>query len=116
MICVQVRAIQDALKRNKALYDEERLREWRERKMMGSEDRELTKYYLDKETDNEQKRMEEETKAQRSHEIEKMWKAMQVEEGEEKQRLIQQLLEAAEIRGSRGKKKKKGRGGKKKKK
>lgn len=40
---------------------------------------------------------------------------MQVEDGEDKQRIIQQLLEAAEIRGTRGKKKKK-RGGKKKKK
>lgn len=44
-----------------------------------------------------------------------MWKAMQVEDAEDKQRTIQQLLEAADIRGTRGKKKKK-RGGKKKKK
>ena len=45
-----------------------------------------------------------------------MWRAMQMEEAEEKKRTIAQLMEAAEIRGSRGKKKKKGRGGKKKKK
>ena len=97
------------------MYDENRLREWRERKGMGDEDKALTKYYLQKETENEQKRMEEETKAQRSHEIEKMWRAMQVEDRDEKQRMIQQLMEAADIRGTRGKKKKK-RGGKKKKK
>lgn len=59
----QVRAIQDLLRRNKAIYDEARLREWRERKAMGQEDRELTKYYLERETSDEQKRMEEETKA-----------------------------------------------------
>lgn len=45
------------------MYDENRLREWRERKGMGDEDKALTKYYLQKETENEQKRMEEETKA-----------------------------------------------------
>ena len=63
MIQIQVRAIQDLLRRNKAMYDEERLREWRERKTMGQEDKDLTKYYLDKETRAEQLRMEEEAKA-----------------------------------------------------
>ena len=58
--------------------------------------------------------MEEEAKSTRKREIDKMWKAMQVENAEEKKRLIAQLMEAAEIRASRGKKKKK-RGGKKKK-
>lgn len=89
------------------------MREWRERKAMGMEDKALIKYYLEKGTENEKKRMEDEAKSQRSHEIEKMWRAMQTEDSEEKSRMIAQLMEAAVIRGSRGKKKKK-RGGKKK--
>lgn len=59
--------------------------------------------------------MEEEAKFTYEREIDKMWKAMLLEETEEKKRTILQLMEAAEIRGTRGKKKKK-RGGKKKKK
>ena len=55
--------------------------------------------------------MEEEAKDSRSREIDRIWKAMETEDKEEKARLILQLMEAAEIRGSRGKKKK--RGGKK---
>ena len=99
------------LKRNKAKYDQERLVEWEERKLMRGEDHALQKHYLQKETANEQGRMEDEAKSQREREIEKMWKAMQVEDREIKARLIQQLMEAADIRGTRGKKKK--RGGKK---
>lgn len=33
-----VRKIQENLKRNKALYDAERLKEWKERKLMNDED------------------------------------------------------------------------------
>ena len=111
----ETRQIQDYLKRNKEKYDMDRLEEWRERKRMGSEDQQLSKYYLERETDHEQRRMEEEAKSTREREIDKMWKAMQLEESEEKKRIIAQLMEAADIRGTRGKKKKK-RGGKKKKK
>ena len=82
---------------------------------MGTEDQQLTKYYLEHETAQEQVRMEDDAKSTREREIDKMWKAMLLEEAEEKKRTIAQLMEAAEIRGSRGKKKKK-RGGKKKKK
>ena len=45
-----------------------------------------------------------------------MWKAMLLEDSEEKKRIISQLMEAAEIRGTKGKKKKRGGKGKKKKK
>ena len=79
---------------------------------MGLEDQKLQKYYLEQETAIEQRRMEEEAKSTREREIDKMWKAMMTEDAEEKKRLISQLMESAEIRGSRGKKKKK-RGGKK---
>ena len=103
------------MRRNKAKYDEERLKEWRERKMMGDEDRQLLKYYLERETADESARMEEEAKSTREREIDKVWKAMMLEDSEEKKRIISQLMEAAEIRGSKGKKRK-GKKGKKKKK
>ena len=103
------------MRRNKAKYDEERLKEWRERKMMGDEDRQLLKYYLERETADESARMEEEAKSTREREIDKVWKAMMLEDTEEKKRIISQLMEAAEIRGSKGKKRK-GKKGKKKKK
>ena len=41
------RSIQESLRRNKAVYDAERLREWRERKNMRHEDEGLKKVYLD---------------------------------------------------------------------
>ncbi len=40
------REIQDKLRRNKAKFDEERLREWRERKSMRGEDEKLREMYL----------------------------------------------------------------------
>lgn len=42
-----IRRLQDLLRRNKAEYDEARLREWRERKMMRDEDHALQKHYLE---------------------------------------------------------------------
>lgn len=78
---------------------------------MREEDHQLQKYYLEKETNRQMMKMEEEAKETRSREIEKQWKAIMLEDEEEKKRQILQLMEAAEIRGSRSKKKK--RGGKK---
>lgn len=45
-----IRRLQDLLRRNKAEYDQARLEEWRERKMMRDEDQALTKHYLEVET------------------------------------------------------------------
>ena len=107
-----IRRLQDLLRRNKAEYDTARLKEWKERKQMRDEDHALAKFYLEKETVHEQTRMEEEAKSTREREIDRMWRAMEIEDVEEKKRQIAQLMEAAEIRNSRGKKGKK-RGGKK---
>jgi len=41
------RAIQESLRRNKAAYDAERLKEWKERKGMRTEDEGLKKVYLE---------------------------------------------------------------------
>lgn len=43
----QVRSIQEKLMRNNRIYNENRLREWRERKSMRFEDEKLTEMYLD---------------------------------------------------------------------
>jgi hypothetical protein len=43
----QVRTIQDNLRRNKRKYDEDRLREWKERKLMNDEDIRLKNLYLE---------------------------------------------------------------------
>jgi hypothetical protein len=50
------------LRNNKALYDAERLKEWRERKLMRDEDQKLQAKYLKEHSKQEQERIEEETK------------------------------------------------------
>ena len=112
----QTRTIQDNLRRNKHKYDEDRLREWRERKIMNDEDIRLKNLYLEEQARKEQERMEEEARELREHEIDEQWKKHLLDSEIEKQQLIQQLEEAAKMRAEKGKKKKKGgMGGKKKK-
>ena len=55
---------------------------------MREEDHALQKFYLQQETRNEQNNMEEEAKSTHEREIDKMWKAMLLEEAEEKKRTI----------------------------
>lgn len=112
----QIRAIQDNLRRNKKQYDEDRLREWRERKLMNDEDVRLKNQYLEEQARAEQERMEEEARELREKEIDEQWRKHLLDSEIEKQQLIQQLEEAAKMRAEKGKKKKGGMGGKKKKK
>jgi hypothetical protein len=98
------------------MFDAERLKEWRERKLMKDEDQRLHELYLKQHAKAEEVRMERETKELREHQIEQKWKKWVAEAAVEKELQIQQLVELAEIRGSKGKKKKRGGGGKKKKK
>ena len=65
----QVRTIQDNLRKNKKKYDEDRLREWKERKLMNDEDVRLKNLYLEEQARKEQERMEEEARDLREHEI-----------------------------------------------
>ena len=104
------------LKRNKEAFDRERLKEWRERKLMKNEDQRLHELYLKEHAKNEELRMETETKELREAQIEEKWRKFVAESAIEKELQIQQLVELAEIRGTKGKKKKRGGGGKKKKK
>ena len=110
----EIREIQRLLLRNNKAYDENRLREWKERKLMLEEDEKLHGLYLKQETAQEQGRMEEEARDHRTKEIDATWKKYLAEAKNEKEQLILQLMEAAQLR-STGKKKGK-RGGKKKKK
>jgi hypothetical protein len=112
----QIRTIQDNLRRNKRQYDEDRLREWRERKLMNDEDVRLKNQYLEEQAKLEQERMEEEARELREREIDEQWRKHLLDSEIEKQQLIQQLEEAAKMRAEKGKKKKGGMGGKKKKK
>jgi hypothetical protein len=60
---------QEYLLRNKALYDKERLKEWKERKLMNDEDVRLKNLYLEEESKKEKDRMEEEARELREREI-----------------------------------------------
>lgn len=70
----EVREIQRLLIRNNKAFTENRLREWRERKLMLDEDEKLHSIYLKEETKNEQQRMEEEAREHREQEIDATWK------------------------------------------
>jgi len=62
------------LRRNKAAYDAERLKEWKERKMMRNEDQALQNMYLEESSKKEQGRMEEEARERREKEIDEKWR------------------------------------------
>ncbi len=83
---------------------------------MRAEDEGIQAKYLREAAQTEALRMEEETKDLREAQIEERWKKYIQESAIEKEMQIQQLVELAEIRGSKGKKKKRGGGGGKKKK
>lgn len=102
------RAIQDCLIRNKKLYDEARLKEWRERKLMRADDEKMKELQLQLQSKKEQNRMEEEAREMREQELNEKWKKFMLETEIEKQQIIQQLQEAAILRQSKGKKGKKG--------
>lgn len=82
------RTIQDLLMRNKALYDENRIREWRERKAMRSEDEALKELFLQEQSKKEQGKMEEEAREIREKELEQKWKKFMLETEIEKQQII----------------------------
>ena len=100
------RQIQQYLKRNKAMYDAERQKEWQERKKMRAEDEQLRAMYLQEDAQNQQEIMEEEAAEIRYLELEEKWKKQMFETEIEKQQLIQQLMEAAQLRNKTKKKKK----------
>ena len=78
------RQIQEYLLRNKALYDKERLKEWKERKLMRAEDESLRKMYLAQGSTKEQQRMEEEAREIREMELSEKWKKFMLENEIEK--------------------------------
>ena len=104
----QIRTIQDNLRRNKRKHDEDRLREWRERKLMNDEDVRLKNLFMEEQSRKQQELMEEEARELREHEIDEQWRKHLLDSDIEKQQLIQQLEEAAKMRAEKGKKKKKG--------
>lgn len=79
-----VREIQRLLQRNNKEFNENRLREWKERKHMLNEDEKLHGMYLKEETKTEQVRMEEEAREHREMEIDQTWKKYLTEAATEK--------------------------------
>lgn len=77
------------MKRNKAKYDEERLKEWRERKLMNDEDVRLKNLFLEEQSKKEQERMEEEARDLRERELDEEWRKYLLDSEIEKQQLIQ---------------------------
>ena len=61
------------MKRNKEIYDANRLKEWRERKLMKNEDERLHELFLKEQSKAEELRMETETKELREAQIEGKW-------------------------------------------
>lgn len=107
-----VKEIISNLKRNKAAYDEERFREWKERKRMAEEERAMRIITIAEQKDEIMKDEAEKSRIAREKARDAAWKEFLMESELEKQRLIQRLEEAAKMRKTRPKKKK--RGGKKK--
>lgn len=103
------------MKRNKEAYDEERFKEWKERKRMAEEERSMKILVTAEQKDHIMQDEAEKSRIAREKARDAAWKEFLMESELEKQRLIQRLEEAAEMR--RKKPKRKGRkGGKKAKK
>ena len=64
------RAIQSYMKRNKELYDQERQKEYQERKGMKAEESQLRELYLKEQAQQELEHMEEEVKEAKEKEVE----------------------------------------------
>ena len=78
-------AIQDMLTSNKADYDAERLKEWRERKSMRGEDNALRTKQLAESSEKAQAMMEEEARETRESELNEKWRMKMLETEVEKQ-------------------------------
>lgn len=73
------RTIQLYLKRNKAMFDGERVKEWKERKNMRAEDEKLRKMYMEENATREQMVMDEEAKEIREAELNEKWQKFMLE-------------------------------------
>lgn len=80
---------------------------------MRQEDEALMMFFLEQQAEERQEANEEEVKSIKIEEVDLKWKALMMANEMEKQQIIEQLMEAAIIRGTKGKKKKGKKGGKK---
>jgi hypothetical protein len=108
-----IKEIKENLVRNKQAYDDERFKEWKERKRMADEESQMRILNTMEQKDTMVKEEAEANRIAREKARDAAWKEFLLESEVEKQRLIQRLEEAAKMRKS--KPKKRGRkGGKKK--
>ena len=84
--------------------------EWKERVAMKAEDQGMRRTKLAANALKTREQMEEDARAIREHELNVKWQQKMVEAEVEKQQLIEQLTEAAMLRGTKKKKKGKGKG------
>jgi hypothetical protein len=61
------------------MYDAERLKEWKERKLMRHEDEKLKELYLQEQSAKENARMQEEAREIRETELNEKWKKFMLE-------------------------------------
>lgn len=107
----QILEIQEHLVRNKAAYDAERKKEWKERKRMAEEERAMRILVTVEQKDEIMREEAERSRIAREKARDAAWKEFLMESELEKERLIQRLEDAAKMRKSKPKKKR----GKKKK-
>ena len=80
--------LRKALVRNKAIYDENELRQWRERKLMRNEDEQLNMKNLRDSAKDGKKRMEEEEYEEKERGIAQEWRKKRLDYNMEKNNLI----------------------------
>jgi len=83
-----IRQLQFYLRRNKAIYDENQLREWNERRWMRGEDTALQQKYLRVQNEIEKKRMAEEEYESKEREVAEMWRKKRLDYNMERIALI----------------------------
>ena len=98
------RTIQENLKRNKKAYDEERFKEWKERKRMNEEETTMKILVLSEQFEGISKYEAELSRISREEARDAAWKEFLMESELDKQRLIQRLEEAAKMRKTKPKK------------
>jgi hypothetical protein len=82
------RAIQKYLQRNKALSDAEKLKEWKQRKLMREEDQHLKQLQLSENAGDEVSKMENEARRQTELDMNEKWKKFMLETELEKQNVM----------------------------
>ena len=83
------------MNQNVEAYDKERIMEWKERKFMRTEDAALREKFIEEESFDKVRMMNEQALDKMKFELNQKFDAQQVERAIEKENMITQLIEAA---------------------